>query len=254
MERSWMERLIERGFDFSIHPVLEPPTYPLWESRLSAHIRQFESTYGRRPGSSIRNHAIMWAGYVTGARIQARHGFTFDANYFSLLPQGRYYMTGSGVPMRLAAPSGEVLPIFQLPTQFSDETTLGNAEWSLGLSPDAGAEVVTGLMRANASGYHSMLCVNAHPVSFATYSAPLWTPVMAFAREKGIPVCSVDRFGGFWQARREVRLRPIPEGQASLSVPSSASGLSAMIPVEKTPKSARTRTLGGRTFAVCPLG
>ena len=253
MERAWMEGLIRRGFDFSIHPVLEPPTYPLWEARLAAHVRQFEEAYGRPPSPSVRNHAIMWAGYVTGARVEARLGFTFDTNCFSLMPQGRYYMAGGGVPMPFSDLSGETLPVFQLPTQFSDETTLGAHAWSLGLTPEEGVSLVTDLMRRNAAGTHSMLCVNAHPVSFATYSAPLWTPVMAFAKQAGIPVCDVDRFSRFWHARREVRLRPIPKGQDVVHVPTPAAGQSAMIPVEKPTPGARTRTLGGRMFRVCPL-
>ena len=249
-----MADLIRKGFDFYIHPVLEPPTYPLWEARLTAHVRQFEEVYGRPPSPSVRNHAIMWAGYVTGPRIEARQGFTFDTNTFSLLPQGRYYMAGGGVPMPFSDLSGETLPVFQLPTQFSDETTLGNHAWSLGLTPEEGASLVTDLMRRNAAGTHSMLCVNAHPVSFATYSAPLWTPVMAFAKQHGIPVCDVDRFSRFWHARREVRLRPVPKGEVSVQAQAGVSGLSAMIPVEKPSAGAKTRTLGGRTFQVCPLG
>jgi len=255
MDRSWLEDLLARGFDFSIHPNLPPPIHPLWERRLADHVRQFEGAYGRPPSPSVRNHAITWSGYLCGSRIEAGHGFTFDANYFSLLPQARYYMTGSGLPMPFADPSGEALPIFQLPTQFSDETTLGGSGWSLGLTPDEGVALVTGLMRQNAGGQHSMLCVNAHPVSFATYSAPLWEPVLGFARGEGIPVLSVDRFSRFWHARRQVRLRPIPKGQMEIERPSGpgVSEMSAMIPVEGPVAGQRTRTVGGRTYAVFPL-
>lgn len=253
MDRSWLEDLLGRGFDFSIHPNMPPPTHPLWERRLADHIRQFEGAYGRPPSPSVRNHAITWSGYLCGPRIEARHGFTFDANYFSLLPQARYYMAGSGLPAPFADPSGEVLPIFQLPTQFSDETTLGESKWSLGLPPDEGVALVTGLMRGNAGGQHSLLCVNAHPVSFATYSAPLWEPVLGFAQGEGIPVLSVDRFSRFWHARRGVRLRPIPKAGIGTPALPGASEMSAMIPVSGPVPARRTRTVGGRTFAVLPL-
>jgi hypothetical protein len=286
MDRPWLEDLLARGFDFSIHPNLPPPTHPLWERRLADHVRQFEGAYGRPPSPSVRNHAITWSGYLCGPRIEAGQGFTFDANYFSLLPQARYYMTGSGLPMPFADPSGEALPIFQLPTQFSDETTLGSSGWSLGLTPDEGVALVTGLMRQNAGGQHSMLCVNAHPVSFATYSAPLWEPVLGFAKGEGIPVLSVDRLSRFWHARRRVRLRPIPksqvtghrsrvkdqsrvQGQRQSRVEgygpwtldsglatrdlTGVSEMSAMIPVEGPVAGQRTRTVGGRVYAVCSL-
>jgi hypothetical protein len=216
MDRQWLEELSETGFDFSIHPDLPPPTRPRWDQRLAAHVRQFRETYGRSPGSSVRNHCITWTGYIEGAGIEAGHGFTFDANCFSLLPQGRYFMNGAGLPMPFVNLSGEVLPIFQLPTQFSDETTLGGQgfPFSLDLTPEQGIELITGLITRVAGPAASMMCVNAHPVSFATYSAPLWEPVLAFAREKGVPVWDAGRFSRFWQTRRNTRLRPVPAGAA----------------------------------------
>lgn len=253
MDRAWLEDLAARGFDFSIHPDLPPPTQPLWERRLADHVRQFRETYGRDPSPSVRNHCITWAGYIEGARIEARHGFTFDTNCFSLIPQGKYYMNGAGLPMPFADLNGDVLPVFQLPTHFSDETTLGGQgfPFSLNLTPEQGIELITGLMRQNASGVYSMLCVNAHPVSFATYSAPLWEPVLAYARSSGIPVWDVDRFSRFWHARRTIRLRPIPVGTAFVaSAPDMAAhGLSVMIPVSD--RTAGTRTVCGRGFTVC---
>jgi hypothetical protein len=257
MDRSWLEELSNRGFDFSIHPDLRPPIYPHWESRLTEHIQQFKEAYGRSPSSSVRNHAITWSGYIPGARIEARHGFTFDANYFSILPLAKYYMTGSGLPMPIADPSGEVLPIFQLPTQFSDETTLGGQgfEWSLDLTPEQGIELVTGLIDENAQTNHSMLCVNAHPVSFATYSAPLWDAVMAHANNANVPVCSVDHLSRFWHRRRDIRLRPVSAGQAIVNDAAYQENpdMTAMIPIGNPPSGQKTRVLGGRTFSVCPL-
>lgn len=253
MDRDWLEELASRGFDFSIHPDLPPPTRPLWNQRLGAHVRQFRDAYGRDPGPSVRNHCITWSGYLEGVRIQARHGFTFDTNWFSLLPQGKYYMTGAGLPMRFADLNGAVLPMYQLPTQFSDETTLGGQgfDWSLNLTPDQGVELVTGLMRKNAAHHHSMLCVNAHPVSFAAYSAPLWTPVLRFARDAGIPVWDVERFSRFWQARRAVGLRPVPRGQTTVDTTGldlDSHGLSVMIPVPDDMACDAIRVVGGRRF------
>lgn len=254
MDRTWLEDLTERGFDFSIHPDLPPPTQPLWDQRLADHVRQFRDKYDRIPSPSIRNHCITWSGYLEGVRIQARHGFTFDTNWFSLPPRSRNYMSGAGLPMRFVQLNGDVLPMFQLPTQFSDETTLGGQgfDFSLNLTPEQGIDLVTGLMMQNAAGTHSMLCVNAHPVSFATYSAPLWEPVLQFAHASGIPVWDVDRFSRFWQARREVRLRPIPAGQAPdlTGLDLDTHGLSVMAPASDDTEGMETRTVCGRDFVV----
>ncbi|MBM3264986.1 MAG: hypothetical protein FJY97_16390 [candidate division Zixibacteria bacterium] len=252
MDRMWMEELAGRGFDFSIHPDLPPPTLSLWDGRLGAHVRQFCDTYGRPPGSSVRNHCITWAGYLEGARIEARHGFTFDTNCFSLLPQGKYYLNGAGLPMRFVDTSGTVLPVFQLPTQFSDETTLGGQgfPFSLNLTPEQGIDLITGLIGRNTGPVASMMCINAHPVSFATYSAPLWEPVLSFARDSGVPVWDVGRFARFWEARRLVRLRPVKEGEmpevdgAALA----ACGLSVMLPVSDSAAGGVIKQVGGRAY------
>ena len=256
MDRPWLASLLDRGFDFSIHPNLPVPSLPDWDTRLTDHVRQFRETYARPPGSSVRNHAVVWAGYLEGARIQARHGFAFDTNYFSILPHGRSYMAGAGLPARFVDLTGEVLPIFQLPSQYSDETTLGGQgfEWSLDLTPDQGIDLITGVIQKNAATQHSMLCVNAHPVSFATYSSPMWVPVLQFARDHHIPVWNADRFARFWQTRRQTRLRPIPTGQRLPAIsPPETPGLSAMSPVSHPTPSAKTRTLCGRAYASIPL-
>ncbi|MBM3277856.1 MAG: hypothetical protein FJY95_07215 [Candidatus Handelsmanbacteria bacterium] len=256
VDRAWMEELLGQGFDFSIHPDLPPPTGARWEERLAAHVREFRDRYGRGPGLSVRNHAIAWWGYVQGARLEAAQGFVCDNNCFSLLPQGRHYMAGAGLPLHFSDLNGQVLPVLQLPTQFSDETTLGGQgfPFSLNLTPEQGIELVMGLLRQNAAGAHSLLCANAHPVSFATYSAPLWEPVMEEARKEGILVWSVDQFCRFWQARRQVRLRPIPKGDGRLRLPrADFPGLEVMVPVEAVPSGAPERVVGVRSFRVFSL-
>ena len=256
MDRPWLDDLSARGFDFSIHPDLRPPIHPTWDNRLTSHIAQFKETYGRSPSRSVRNHAITWSGYIPGARIESRQGFTFDTNYFSILPLAKYYMTGSGLPMPIADPSGEVLPIFQLPTQFSDETTLAGQgfEWSLDLTPDQGVDLVTGLIDENARTNHSMLCVNAHPVSFSTYSAPLWDPVMAYAKKVQVPVCNVDDLSRFWHKRREIRLRPVPVNQTKPGGTGKGNPeMTAMVPSDGPSAENLTRSSSGRTFVTSPL-
>jgi hypothetical protein len=217
MDKAWFNQLEQRGYAFSLHPNIPPPVRPSWNRVLTEHTAYFRGLFDRSPAKSVRNHAIVWSGYVEGPQIQARHGFTWDSNYFTFPPITRYYMTGGGLPMRFATPSGQVLPSFQIPSQFSDETTLkaGGYGFSLGLEPDGAFELITGLAQKNIDGRHSMLGFNAHPVSFATYSSPLWEPVMAWAKQQGIPVWPVEKFAAFWEARREVRLRPIPRGGAA---------------------------------------
>lgn len=221
MDPKWFGELAGRGYDFSIHPDLPPPTGATWDAKLGSHVEQFRRRYGRDPSSSVRNHCIAWAGYLDGPRIEARHGFSWDCNYYSLPPNAAQYMTASGLPMPFASPAGEVLPVTQLAAQFSDETTLNagfSAKFSLNLTVDDGIRLVTDTIADNIHRYQSMLCLNSHPVSFARYSSPLWVPVLKFAKQHGVPVWNVERFRKFWEKRRAAVLKPVKRGTKDIRV------------------------------------
>lgn len=211
LERESLDKLAEKGFDFSIHPDLPPPTGATWRRRLGAHIAQFRDRYHRSPSSSVRNHCIAWAGYLGGARIEAELGFDIDSNYLSVPENGRCYMAGAGLMMPFVDLNGEVLPIFQLPAQFTEETVLKHPafSWSLNLEPADGVSYLSRLLLENRDRNHSLLCVNSHPVSFASYSENLWRPLLEFAKKEGIPVLNVEQYSMFWKERRKLRLRPI---------------------------------------------
>ncbi len=57
-------------------------------------------------------------------------------------------MTASGLMMPFVEPNGNVLPIFQLPAQFTDETVLKHPDfsWSLNLSPEEGVNYLSRLL------------------------------------------------------------------------------------------------------------
>lgn len=195
-----------QGHTFSIHPNLNNPPEWTWRETVAAHRRAFCERFGMEPGSSVRNHAIPWVGWVRGGAWMQEAGFTWDSNFFTCPPRTRYYMTGSGLPCPLVDLDGAVLHIMEQPAQFSDETTLaaGGFPFSLNLGVEEAIEIITGQMRANADAFHSLLCINTHPVSFATYSRPLWEAVFAFARDNGIPRLALEEWTGFWERRRRV--------------------------------------------------
>jgi hypothetical protein len=198
------------GHTFSIHPNLKNPPEWTWRETVAAHRQAFRERFGEEPGCSVRNHAIPWVGWVRGGAWMREAGFTWDSNFFTCPPRTRYYMTGSGLPCPLVDLDGTVLRITEQPAQFSDETTLaaGGFPFSLNLGVEEAVEIITGQMRANAVSFHSLLCINTHPVSFATYSQPLWEAVFAFARDKGIPCLALEEWAAFWERRRSVEIRP----------------------------------------------
>jgi len=223
----------EDGATFSIHPNHREPLPRTWSETIQAHQQAFRERFGAEPGSSVRNHAIPWIGYVEGARRNHACGFSWDTNFFTCPPTTRFYMTGSGLPLPFVDVTGEVLPVWQMSAQFSDETTLaaGGFSFSLNYTEAEGIEAVCSLMRANADGQHSLLCVNTHPVSFATYSVGMWDAVLVDAERLSIPRLSLEGFAAFWERRQKITIRRVPAGEPSweVTVPEASPDISILV-------------------------
>jgi hypothetical protein len=225
------------GHTLSLHPVHHPPYDLTWRETVARQVAWFRARFGEGPSASVRNHCVTWSGYVQGARWLQEAGFRCDGNAFSVPPAGEQYQAGAGLPARYADLDGEVLEIYQVPAQFSDETTLaaGGFSFSLSLSEDEAVRMISARLRENAEAHHSMLGFNAHPVSFATYSGPMWRRVFAEANRLRIPILSLDGFMGFWEARAAVTLsaaEPFPGGwRWVLRTPVAVEGLTLLVPM-----------------------
>jgi hypothetical protein len=230
------------GDTFSIHAVHHEPLVRTWRDTIRKHRASYHERFAEEPGPSIRNHAIPWVGYVRGAHWNLETGFRWDANFFACPPTTMHYMTGSGLPLPFVDVTGEMIPVWQQPCQYSDETTLaaGGFAFSLNLSTEEGIATVTGLMRANAEEHHSMLCINTHPVSFALYSGAMWDAVLAEAERLGVPRMSLEAFARFWEQREKVEIgaaEPGPDGWSwQLRTPEGSGSVSVLLP---SPASAR---------------
>jgi hypothetical protein len=229
------------GHTASLHPVHRPPYDLTWRETVARQAEWFRARFGTAPGPSVRNHCVTWSGYVRGARWLREAGFRYDSNAFSVPPAGEQYQAGAGLPARYTDLDGEVLDIYQVPAQFSDETTLGAGgfPFSLDLSEEEAVHLITARLRENVAGHHSMLGFNAHPVSFATYSGPMWRQVFTEANRLGVPILSLDAFMAFWEARAAVTLsaaEPCPGGwRWLLSTPATLNGLTLLVPVLTEP-------------------
>jgi hypothetical protein len=239
------------GHTFSLHPVHEPPYDLTWPETVARQRVWYQERFHGPPGPSVRNHCVTWSGYVQGARRMQEAGFRYDANAVSVPPAGEQYQAGAGLPARYADLDGEVLAIFQVPAQFSDETTLATTglPFSLNLSEEEAVRLITARLRENAEAHHSMLCINAHPVSFATYSGPMWRRVFAEADRLGAPLLSLEEFMRFWERRAAITLSAAtrtPRGWCwTLRVPEEARGVTVVVPW--TGEDARV-TLDGRVL------
>jgi hypothetical protein len=260
------------GDTFSIHPAHQEPLPRTWHDTIQKHRASFEARFTQAPGPSIRNHIIAWVGYTQAAQWNNDLGFAWDSNYFTCPPKTKHYMTGGGLPLPIVNEAGTVTRTWELPAQFSDETTLaaGGFEFSLQLSEDEAFNLIGDLLRANAAQHHSLLCVNTHPVSFATYSGGLWDSVLTEAKRLNIPRLSLEAFAQFWEQRQQIRIgatqrtRECPlkgmRAQWTVQLPAHASstllvpaprGATFMWNGQTTPVS--WRTVHGAAYAVVPL-
>ena len=235
-----LQQWISEGDTFSIHPYHQEPLPRTWHATVRQHRAAFEARFAQAPGPSVRNHIIAWVGYTQSAHWDHALGFTWDSNYFTCPPQTKHYMTGSGLPLPIVDESGALTPAWQQPCHFSDETTLaaGGFAYSLKFSEAEGVACITELLRANAEVHHSLLCINTHPVSFATYSGGMWEAVIAAAKRLGLPRLSLEGFARFWELRQQVTLGPTQRTargyQWTVNAPAHASPLSLLIPAPPT--------------------
>jgi hypothetical protein len=228
-----MQAWCAQGMTFSIHPNHHEPLPRTWNTTIQRHREAFRARFGVEPGPSVRNHAIPWIGYVEGARLNQACGFLWDTNFFTCPPETRFYMTGGGLPLPFVSITGEMIPVWQMPAQFSDETTLaaGGFPFSLHYSEAEGIEVVGALLRANAEGLHSLVCINTHPVSFATYSGGMWDAVLAESVYHGIPRLSLDGFAAFWERRDKITVHALRDGDPTweVTIPEASPDVSLLI-------------------------
>src|SRR5262249_42075762 len=112
-----------RGHSTNMHPYLVPyPSLPMAEEVLRRHHAAFAERFGHA-SCTVRHHGLRFVGYAETAAILARLGLRMDLNFVSLRPF-KGYMCGSGLPMKFVDRSGEIIDLWQQPTQLEDDCIL----------------------------------------------------------------------------------------------------------------------------------
>ncbi|MGH2559436.1 MAG: hypothetical protein ACRDJH_10260, partial [Thermomicrobiales bacterium] len=237
------------GHTFSVHPSVEgdygaaapvdaaQSTFAaeMVRDNVERHRREFD-----RPARTMRNHAIRWLGYVDMARVYAELGARLECNYVSVHPLVIGHLCGSGRPLRFVDVDGSLIDCFQQPTHWTEEALVhsghsGGAHWQFARA----IRETNGLIEAAARSFYTPICLNSHPVSFATYSSPLIEANWDKAREEGMQIVSADRWLGWTDARAGARVVVDGDGWAVESG-AAAPALTLLFP----PGSAPTVDLG----------
>jgi hypothetical protein len=210
-------------------------------------VGQLKSKFGH--GSrTARSHTIDWTGWVEMAAIEARHGTRMDMNYYHYLsgsPMDNHgYFNGTGLPQKFIDAQGEILPIYQATTQWSDE-------WfsDKGMTVEQTVGIITGMFEAaEENGFYSAFVNNIHQIRYNGLPGideitPLWPSlVWKYCQESGIPSWSGEMLLNFVEARNAARFENLawktdPSLQKSelafdFHAPVAGQDLTVMIPVE----------------------
>ncbi|MGH2534830.1 MAG: hypothetical protein ACRDJW_21430 [Thermomicrobiales bacterium] len=254
------------GHTFSVHPSVKgdygaaspvdaaQPTFAaaMVRDNVERHQREFG-----RPVRTMRNHAIRWLGYVDMARVYADLGARLECNYVSVHPLVVGHLCGSGRPLRFVDTDGSLIDCYQQPTHWTEEVLVhhghsGGAHWQFARA----IRETNGLIEAAARTFYTPICLNSHPVSFATYSSPLIEANWDKAREEGMRIISADRWLDWTAGRASARVEPEGDGWAVVA-DEALPALTLLFPpgIEPTagPGESTEQTLWGRPYEAITL-
>ncbi len=172
------------GFEVGIHINTGCGNYTLasLQSDYTTQIAAWQSKYTSLSAPvTQRHHCIAWSDWTTGAEVQLANGMRLDTTYYFWPPgwvgnvPGNF--TGSAMPMRFSALSGNLIDVYQAQTQMTDESGQ-----TYPFTIDALLDRAVG-----AEGYYGVYTVNAH-TDLAVI--PESTTVIASAKARGVPVVS----------------------------------------------------------------
>jgi hypothetical protein len=253
------------GHAFSVHPAMEgdygaPPIDAAQPTFAAEMVRRNVERHRRefgRPVRTMRNHAIRWLGYVEMARVYAALGARMECNYVSVNPLYVGHLCGSGRAARLVDTDGTIIDCFQQPTHWTEEALVhpshgGGAHWQF----ERGIAETNRLIEGAARTFYTPICLNSHPVSFATYSSPLIEANWDAARAEGMRIVSADRWLAWTEAREQLRLTPRGDGW-DLAAPAAAPAVTLLFPPGSAPAAdgaERTeQVLWGRSYQALTL-
>ena len=223
-------RLAQRGHGVGIHPNLVGLPVEKYGEVIIAHARAFERTYGVR-ARLVRNHHVIWAGYVDMARYQAQAGLVMSLDFVTLRRSAAFrpgFMTGSGLPMRFVDRRGFVLPILQQATQLDDHVLIPGS--------DAGGPAVLQRLVDRTTELLNIGVRERIPVTFLHH--PQWwhategrwqAAFLDKARDLAIPVWGAGRWLRFTEALRQTRVRYDAAHPGTVIVTTQAEGATLLV-------------------------
>lgn len=203
----------ERGHEFGMHPYVEEGL----ESGYNRYWSEFiKYGYGPLP-PTVRTHRILWHGWVDNALVQARYGLRMNLDHYHAggavrKADGTWtagYLSGTGLPMRFVSAQGQLLSVYQQPTQLVDEHLMKvfDTGHEVGLDGAAAAAVTIGQIAECVRRYPAALGLQCHVDPFllggdkATNVGRWLEESLDYAVAQRVPVLSAERWLAFTEAR-----------------------------------------------------
>ena len=172
-----------------------------------------------------RYHCIVYSDWSSQPTIEGQHGIRLDTNYYywpgAWLADRPGFMTGSGLPMRFADKTGQLIDVYQAPTQMTDESGQ-----SYPFTPDTLLDNATGPL-----GYYGAFTANMHTDSATTFPSD---QLISSAIAHGVPVVSSRQMLAWLDGRNGSSYSGISWNADTLSftvnVGSGGNGLTGMVP------------------------
>ena len=217
------------GFEIGLHLSTSCADYTRASliTMFSNQLSNWINTYPSLPAQTThRAHCIAWSDYTTMPEVEALYGIRLDVNYYywpgSWVLDRPGFFTGSGMPMRFATASGNLINVYQAATVMTDESDQSYPETVNFLLDRAFGE----------GGYYGAFVANAHTDSAST---PESDEIVGSAINRGVPVISPKQLLTWLDARNASSFRSLnwnnDRQTFSVTANANARGLLAMAPI-----------------------
>ncbi len=263
---SEVQAWLEGGHNFGYHsdPLTDEDPYFAMEEILRSDAANFERRYGYT-ARTTQIHAGFWKGYMDLVPVFYDIGLRMTVSYSCLLKTYGKYMCGSSRPMKFINQHGRIMDVFAQATLIYDDASVMDM---LTKEVDRELEKMAKTLDEAVNVTYSPLGFQSHPVSFATYSAAYIGGCMDLARERGVPVLSMDEWLEFTQRRYQAQLTLAASddgaiecdltaaetaGPLTVAVPLPEGKTAAAASVDGQPVTATPRVILGPQYALVPV-
>jgi hypothetical protein len=222
---------VAQGFEIALHVNTGCANYTsaTLPGFYTNQLGQFASAFPYAPTPTTnRTHCIVWSDYTSQATVAATNGIRFDTNYYYwpgpwVLDRPGMF-TGSGIPMRFATASGQMIDVYQAATQITDESAQTYA-----------THINTLLNNAlGAPGYYVAVTANMHTDANPSEGQIGSDAIVAAAKQRGVPVITARQMLEWLDGRHGSSFQAMAWNGTTLSfdiaVGLGANGLRAMVP------------------------